>query len=133
MDGSGGSFRSLPDWVEEEFVGRFSRVFFILDFWDVRPKKGRSPIENSGTSGDNPDLGSGGGLGAPFLLEILRNEYVTRNLCRSTLLHLGVVAFRIHFGKIRKPIIFMIFGPGGCDHDCENQLYSTLETPNYFK
>ena len=27
----------------------------------------------------------------------------------------------------------MIFGPGGRDHDSQNQLCSTLETPQYFK
>ena len=49
------------------------------------------------------------------------------------LLHFGLITFRIDDGIIRKPLIFMVLGPGGRDHDCQNQLFSSLETPRYFK
>ena len=41
----------------------------------------------------------------------------------------GLVTFRINFKKTRTPVIFMAFGPSGCDHDSQNQLYLVRETP----
>ena len=32
------------------------------------------------------------------------------------------------FGNPRKPLIFMVFEPGGSDHDSSKHLFSTLET-----
>ena len=37
--------------------------------------------------------------------------------------------FSIHYWKTPNPLIFMVLGPGGRDHDSQNQLFSTLETP----
>ena len=54
-------------------------------------------------------------------------------LCRIVPLHLGQVSFRFHFGKLRKVIMFMIFGPSGHDNGPQNQLFLTLDTSNYFK
>ena len=55
---------------------------------------------------------------------------LARKLRRIMLLHFGLVTFRFHFGETRKPIISMVFGPSGRDHDAQNQLLSTLDTPN---
>ena len=49
------------------------------------------------------------------------------------LLHCEQITFRFHFPNIRNILIFMIVGPSGRDHDSENQLYLTLETPTTFK
>ena len=58
---------------------------------------------------------------------------MAQKLRKTVLLRFGLVTFRFHFGKTRKLIIFMVFGPGGRDQDSQNQLFPTLETPNYFK
>ena len=56
-------------------------------------------------------------------------QRIAQKLCRVVLLHFGIVPFRIHFGRDRKPIIFIIFGPIGHDHDSKNQHYPCLGTP----
>ena len=56
-------------------------------------------------------------------------QRIAPKLRRIILLDFGLVTFRFHFGKIRKPVIFMIFGPGGRVHDSQNQLLKSLETP----
>ena len=58
---------------------------------------------------------------------------MVQKLSGVILLHFGLIAFRLHFGRIHKVIIFMIFGPSGRDHDSPNQLSLTLDTPNYSK
>ena len=76
-------------------------------------------------------LGSEGGWGAIFTLNF--NTRVAQKLCRIIQLRFGLIAFRSHFPRIRKVFIFMISRPSGCVHDPQNQLSSTLETPNYLK
>ena len=86
------------------------------------------PIENPGKSGKNPDES----LGAIFIVTFKKR--MSRQLRRMTLIHLGLLTFRFHFGKTRQVIFFMIFGPGGRDHDSQNQLlWITLETQIYSK
>ena len=82
----------------------------------------------NGKNGGNPDVGFGGVWGA-ILAESCKKR-VARKLCRIILLHFGLVTSRIRFGKTRKPIIFMVFGTSGRDHDSQNQLYLILGTPN---
>ena len=50
-------------------------------------------------------------------------------LRRFILFRFGLITFRIH---LPKDIIFMIFGSSGRDHDSQNQLFLTLDPPNYF-
>ena len=38
-----------------------------------------------------------------------------------------------HFGKTRKPIIFMVSGPSGRDHDSPNQIFISSETRRHCK
>ena len=61
----------------------------------IRPAPPRPPRENSG-------FGVSGVWGAIF-------TRVAQKLRRLILLHFGLIVFRIHFGKTRKPFIFMIF------------------------
>ena len=68
----------------------------------------------------HPDLGSG----ELFSLET-KNPKAPQTYSASFLTN----SFRIHFGKTRKPNMFMVFGPGGRDHDSKKQLCSSLETP----
>ena len=42
---------------------------------------------------------------------------IARKLRRTILRHFGLVTFRIHFRKTRKPITFMVCGPSGREHD----------------
>ncbi len=44
-------------------------------------------------------------------------------------LRFGLVTFRFHYWKTPKSLIFMIVGPGGRDHDSQNQYHLSLETP----
>ena len=78
---------------QERFPGKISRQ-----------KKGRSPIENPGTSGKVRDFGSGGGgrrgFGGCFF--IIFKKRVARKVRRSILFHFGLVVFRFHFGKPEK-------------------------------
>ena len=69
-------------------------------------------------SGKNPDLGSAVVWGAIFT--IIFKKRVARKLRRIILLHFGLVTFNIHFPKIRKVLMFMIFGPSERDHDFPN-------------
>ena len=68
-----------------------------------------------------PDLGSGGVWGAKFIVNVVKS--VAPKLRIIILLHLGLVAFRFHFPKTRKILIFMIFGLGGRVHRPQNQLF----------
>ena len=88
-------------------------------------------MENLGKSGKKSDFGSGGVLGAIFIVNIMKR--IVQKLCRTILLHFGLVFFRIHFGKTKKVTISMFFGFGGLAHDSPNQCYSSLETPGYSK
>ena len=40
--------------------------------------------------------------------------------------------FNLHVPKIQNVFMLMIFGPSELVHDTQNQLFLTLETPNYF-
>ena len=57
------------------------------------------------------------GLGAKFG----RKQNLTQKLRRIILLHFGSATLRTNFKKTRKPIILLVFGPGGRDHDSQNQ------------
>ena len=43
------------------------------------------------------------------------------------------ITFWIILCSYRKPIVFMVSGPGGRSHDTPQKLFSILETPRYFK
>ena len=77
------------------------------------------------------DLGSGESGGGISIVNFV--ERVARKLRRIVLFRFGLMNFMIHFRETRKPIIFMVFGPSGCDHDSQNQLFFILETPNALK
>ena len=60
-------------------------------------------------------------------------ERWAHKLRRIILLHFELIASKIHFRKTENPLMFMVFGPSGCDHDSPNQLCLTLAhgmTPN---
>ena len=71
-------------------------------------KKNKVPIENPRKSWQNSGFGSGGS-GGPFECKSLK-KWPESSVELRVLLHLGLVTFRFHFGKIRTVIIFMIFG-----------------------
>ena len=50
-------------------------------------------------------------------------QRMTQTLRISILLHSGLVTFRINFRRIRKPLMSMVFGLSGRDHDSQNQCY----------
>ena len=74
-----------------------------------KPNKAYFLIENPGNSGKNADLGSRGS-GAISTVNIKR---LVQKLRRTILFHFGLGTFRIRFGRTRKPINFMVFGPRG--------------------
>ena len=53
-------------------------------------------------------------------------------LCRMILLRFWTSNFLMSLLEKRKPIIFMVSGPGGRDRDSQNQLFLILEAPRYF-
>ena len=59
------------------------------------------------------DLGSGGGVGAIFVVNF--ENPVAQKLRIIILLHLGLVIFNLHFPQIKKVVVIMIFGPRGVD------------------
>ena len=65
-------------------------------------------------------FGGLGGLGVILIVNIM--ERIAAKLCRTILLHLGLITFRTHYWKTRKPLICMVLGPGGRDNDSQNQL-----------
>ena len=79
------------------------------------------PMENPGNPGQIVRLGSEGLLGAIFIVNIIKR--IAPKLHRIILLHFGLVTFRIHFGKTLNPLIFMVFGPSGRDHDSHISLW----------
>ena len=75
------------------------------------------------------DLGSRGS-GGIFIVSIMKT--IAQKLRIIILLHfLGLITFNIHDWEIRKPLISMVSGPGGCDHDSQNQLSLILGAPRY--
>ena len=72
------------------------------------------------------------GSGRPFFIVSIIKR-LAQKLRRIILPHFGLVTFGIHFRETRKPIIVMIFGPTGRDHDPQNQYYLNLETPRCSK
>ena len=71
------------------------------------------------------------GLGAIFTVNIIKR--LAQKLLRIIRPHFGLVTFKIHFRKTRKPIMFMVFGLGGRDHDSQNQYYLSWDAPEYSK
>ena len=49
------------------------------------------------------------------------------------LLHFRLVTHRFHYWETPKPIICMVLGPGGRDHDSQNKYHLSLETPRHSK
>ena len=83
-------------------------------------KKGRVPIRKPGRSGENMDLGSGGGVWGAISIAIFI-ERVTQKLRRIILLHSGLVTFRNNFGKPQYPL-FYVSRVGGRIHGPTKQL-----------
>ena len=77
---------------------------------------------------ENPESAGLGIWGPCFVVNV--EKRVAQKLRRIILLHSRLVSFRSHFPKVRKVIIFMIFGPSGNVHDSQIQLCLTLETLN---
>ena len=91
--------------------------------------KGQLPKDSPGSFLENSILGGQGGLGVMFTVNIIKR--LTEMVRRMILLHFGLMTFRIHYWKTRKPLIFMVLGPGGHDHDSQNQLFLILKAPRY--
>ena len=89
----------------------------------------RIPNVNPGKSGETSWFGVWVVWGAMFLVNFVKN--VAPKLCRIILLHVGLVTFRFHFGKARKPIMFMVFG--FLDVSMTPKTNITLETQNISK
>ena len=83
-------------------------------------------MENLGNLGTNVDLGSGVVWGVILIVNCIKR--LAEKLRRIILVHFGLITFGINFRKTRKLIIVMVFGPGGRDHDFQNQLYLILGT-----
>ena len=71
-----------------------------------------------------------GGLGGIQIVNIMKR--IAGKLRKIILLHFGLVTFRIHSWKTRKPTIFMVLGPGGRDQGTPNIIYlwAHRDTPN---
>ena len=93
----------------------FKKADFLQKIQDIREKIGIWGL---------------GGLGVIFTNIIGR---IARELRRIILFHLGLVTFRFHHWKTPKPLIFMVLGTGGGDHDSRNQYVLSLETPGHSK
>ena len=78
--------------------------------------------ENLGNLGKS-GFGVWGSRGDHFHYKPLFKDNL-KKLLRISLLHFGLVTSKFHLRKTRKPLICMVFGPGGRDHD--SQI-------NYFK
>ena len=74
----------------------------------------------SGKSGKNLDFWFGAGLGSQFYC--IFEVWIAQKLRIIILLHLGLVNFGLHSGKTWQPIMFMVFGPSGCDHDSQKPI-----------
>ena len=61
------------------------------------------------------------GSGGTFL-KLNFDKRVAQKLRRIILLHIGLVILNVHFPKVRKVIIFMMFGPNGHVHDSHNHF-----------
>ena len=98
---------------------------WTLNFLKLVPGSLSTPLESwisyrtSRNSRDTWRIWALGGLWGQFRVNII--ERIAQKLRIMVLLHFGLVTFRIRSG-MRKPIIFMVFGPGG-----------SLETPGYSK
>ena len=62
-----------------------------------------------------------------FVCNVNNKQRWPRKLPIIILLHLGLIIFRFHFGKIRNFLIFMIPRPSGRVHEFQNQLFWTFE------
>ena len=68
-----------------------------------------------------------GGSGAIFIVNL--KVWIAQKLRRIILLHFGLVAFRFHIPRNRQVVMLLIFGPSGCAHDSQKQLFLILDTP----
>ena len=79
----------------------------------------------SGKSGEKKRLwgleGSGG------------HVYLDHEKRRMNLLHFWTSKNSDHYWKSREPIIFVVLGPGGRDHDSQHPYNLSLETPRHSK
>ena len=72
------------------------------------PVKKLIPRTKSRKSREIANLASGWGLVVIFTVNII--ERFAQKLRRIILLHFGRITFRMHVGKIREALIFMVFG-----------------------
>ena len=94
------------------------------------PSQKRFPIRKSGKSRKNADLasrGSGGHFCCKYRYKI------SQKLRIIILLHLGLETCRPHYWKTLKPLIFPVLGPGGRDHDSQNQLFLIWGAARYLR
>ena len=81
--------------------------------------------------GKIPDLVSAGVWGPIFTLNL--KFWIAQELRRNIEHPRELVIFSIHFPKIPKICLFLIFGPSWNVHDPQNQLFLSLDPPNYLK
>ena len=101
----------------------------MIAHWKM--KNTDNPIEILGISAFRVLGGGGRVLGVICVVSFKKR--LARKLCRIILLYFGLITFRFHFRKTRKPFIVMDFEPSGHDHGPQNLLYLTLDRPNYSK
>ena len=123
----GGSLVFLEDQIFESLISSDIMVPLKIPAPTPAPDLG-GPVACLGTFRIWGLVGSGG----PFVTVNLIKR-LAQKLCRMVLSHFGLIIFRVHLGRTRKPLFLMVFGPSGCDHDSPNQLFSTSETPRYSK
>ena len=70
-------------------------------------------------------------LGTIWIVNVIIR--IARKLHRIILPHSGLVSFRFHHWKYPTSLTFMVLGPGGRDHDSQNQYDLSLETPGHSK
>ena len=89
-----------------------------------RSRKNREDLGKFWISGSRAS--GGGGISIANF-----TKRIARKLRKIILPHLGLITFGINFGKTQQPIIFMVSGRGGRDHESPNQYDLPLETPGY--
>ena len=96
-----------------------------------RKQKQKNPLENLGQSGKIEDLGSRGVWRIIFIADSIKR--ITQKLRRIILLHLGLITFRIHFRKTRKPRMCMFFSLADVTMTPKTKICVILDTPSYHK
>ena len=66
------------------------------------------------------------GVCRAIFIVIVFEKRMAQKLCIIILLHFGFVTFRVHFGRTRKPIIFMVFGLMDVSMTFKNSYLSAL-------